>query len=113
MPKPWSAVAADELLRLHHDHAIDIIDIPLDFIGICRYFSMPSGKDRMPAIVQIGEAPQGETQRCEAQLQLYRFDGEISFTPSNPIESHIAILRLENFFHGVLNRHFATHLPAA
>lgn len=113
MPGTWPAVAAEELLRLHQDHAIDIVDIPLDITGICGYLAMSSNTERMPAIVQIEGSLQGKAQGCEVQVPLYRFDGEISFTPSNPVESHIAILRLENFFHGVLNRHFAAHLPAA
>lgn len=111
--KPWSSVVADALLRLHHEHAIDIIDIPLDSTGICSDLSAASGRERMPAIVQIGEEPQGQAPVCEARVPLYRFVGELSFSPSNAIESHIAILRLENFFHGVLNRHYAAHQPAA
>jgi hypothetical protein len=113
MSGSWPAIAAKELLRLHHDQAIDIIDIPSDFTAMCRYLAIPSGRGRMPAIVQIGGAPPANDQVCEAQVPLYRFEGEISFTPANPIESHIAILRLENFLHGVLNRHFAMHQPAA
>jgi hypothetical protein len=113
MPKTWPALAAEELLRLHQDHPIDIIDIPLDCSGICSYLALSSEMDHMPAIVQIGEEAPDRSQSCEGKLPLYRFDGDISFTPSNPVESHIAILRLENFFHGVLNRHFAAHLPAA
>ena len=110
---PWSAVAAGELLRLHQDHDIDIVDIPRDFTGICRYLSVAAGKLRLPAIVQFGCEPRGEAQIGDVRLPLYRFDGEISFSPSSPIESHIAILRLENFLHGVLNRHFAARQPAA
>jgi hypothetical protein len=109
----WPVIAAKELLRLHLDQDIDIIDIPSDFTAMCRYLAVPSGKGRMPAIVQIGEASHVNAQGCVAQVPLYRFEGEISFTPANPIESHIAILRLENFFHGVLNRHLAKHQPAA
>jgi hypothetical protein len=109
----WMAEVVRVLRRLHADQGIDIIDIPVGLSGWLAPLATLRTWGRMPALVQVGPALPGCRAGHEAGLPVYRFDSELRFCGSTPVEAHIAILRLENFYHGVLNRHLSAQLPAA
>jgi hypothetical protein len=102
-----------QLRRLHADRGIDIIDIPVGLAGWLAPLASLRTWGRMPALVQVGLEQRGGRTGHVAGLPVHRFDTELRFCGSTPVEAHIAILRLENFYHGVLNRHLSAQLPAA
>lgn len=109
----WMSALVGELVRCHREQCLDIVDVPNDLTGICQMLVNAMGTDRRPALVQIGGKLSERDGLTDPRTNCYHLDGELVFTAANPIESHIAILRLENFFHGVLNRHYEAHRPAA
>lgn len=109
----WVAEVVRVLSRLHADQGIDIIDIPVGLAGWLAPLAGLRTWGRMPALVQVGVEQPGCRTGHVAGLPVHRFDTDLRFCGSTPVEAHIAILRLENFYHGVLNRHLSAQLPAA